>query len=138
VLERAAELQDLVPGAALVGRSAAALHAGHRLSFDHDHVVADLADRFDNVLDHLESLGDWSTAKVAGGKVILGELGGIETGVRQMIRTRPLEVEHRDPWPPTDRSNPCPKRCGSKRGSPFAETRPATTSTSPPSATARS
>jgi hypothetical protein len=30
---------------------------------------------------------------VAGGKLILGELGGIETGVRQMVRRRPLEVE---------------------------------------------
>lgn len=93
VLARAAELQQLVPGAVLVGGSAAAYHAGHRVSLDHDHVVADLADRFDAILDHLESLGDWSTAKVRAGKIILGELGGIETGVRQMVRARPLEVE---------------------------------------------
>lgn len=93
VLERAAELQRLVPGATLVGGSAAAYHARHRLSFDHDRVVSDLRDRFDTVLDNLEAIGDWSTAKVAAGKVILGELGGIETGVRQMIRVRPLETE---------------------------------------------
>lgn len=93
VLEQAAELQRLVPGAVLVGGSAAAYHAGHRLSFDHDHVVADLGERFDTVLDHLEALGEWSTARVAPGRVILGELGGIETGVRQMIRVRPLETE---------------------------------------------
>lgn len=96
VLERAAELQALVPGAILVGGAAAAYHAGHRLSYDDDHVVADLADRFDTVLDHLESLGEWSTARAQAGRLILGELGGIETGVRQMIRNRPLEVEHVD------------------------------------------
>lgn len=93
VLEGAARLQELVPGAVLVGGSAAAYHAGHRLSFDHDHVVADLAARYETVLETLEALDDWSTARVAGGKLILGELGGIETGVRQMTRQRPLEVE---------------------------------------------
>jgi hypothetical protein len=93
VLASAARLQELVPGAVLVGGSAAAYHAGHRLSFDHDHVVADLATRFETVLETLEALNDWSTARLAGGRLILGELGGIETGIRQMIRQRPLEVE---------------------------------------------
>lgn len=92
VLEKAAELQELVPGAVLVGGSAAAIHAGHRRSVDNDHVVADLAERFDTVLANLEALGDWSTARVKPGKIILGELGGIETGVRQMMRSRPLET----------------------------------------------
>jgi hypothetical protein len=91
VLEKAAQLQALVPGAVLVGGSAAALHAHHRQSLDHDHVVADLAERFDSILEHLEALGDWSTAKAQPGKIILGELGGIETGVRQLFRSRPLE-----------------------------------------------
>jgi hypothetical protein len=92
VLTRAAELQALVPGAVLVGGSAGALHAGHRESLDHDHVVADLAERFDSILEHLEALGEWSTARVQPGKIILGELGGIETGVRQLLRRRPLET----------------------------------------------
>jgi hypothetical protein len=96
VLERAAELQQIVPGAVLVGRSAAAHHAGHRQSFDHDHVVSDLATRFDTILDNLEALGDWSLARAKPGKIILGELGGIETGVRQMLRQRPLETEEID------------------------------------------
>lgn len=88
----AARLQSLVPGAVLVGGSAAALHAHHRQSLDHDHVVADLSERFDTVLENLETLGDWSTARVQPGKIILGELGGIETGVRQLLRGRPLET----------------------------------------------
>jgi hypothetical protein len=91
VLEKAARLQELVPGAVLVGGSAAALHAHHRESRDHDHVVTDLAERFDSILENLEALGDWSTARVQPGKIILGELGGIETGVRQLLRSRPLE-----------------------------------------------
>ncbi len=92
VLEKAVQLQELVPGAVLVGGSAAALHAHHRESLDHDHVVADLAERFDAILQNLEALGDWSTAKAQPGKIILGELGGIETGVRQLLRGRPLET----------------------------------------------
>lgn len=91
VLESAAQLQELVPGAVLVGGSAAALHAHHRQSFDHDHVIADLAERFDTILEHLEALGDWSMTRAQPGKIILGELGGIETGVRQLLRGRPLE-----------------------------------------------
>ena len=96
VLASAARLQDLVPGAVLVGGTAVAAHARHRLSLDHDHIVADLAERFDAILDHLESLGEWTTAKVMPGRIILGELGGIETGVRQLLRERPLEVEQWD------------------------------------------
>src|SRR6202046_3553503 len=92
VLWKAAQLQELVPGAVLVGGSAAALHAHHRQSFDHDHVVADLAERFDTILEHLEALGDWSMTRAQPGKIILGELGGIETGVRQLLRSRPLET----------------------------------------------
>lgn len=91
VLEKATQLQTLVPGAVLVGGSAAALHAHHRKSLDNDHVVADLAERYDSILENLEALGDWSTARVRPGKIILGELGGIETGVRQLLRSRPLE-----------------------------------------------
>jgi hypothetical protein len=92
VLESAAQLQQMVPDAVLVGGSAAALYAGHRDSFDHDHVLADLRERFDVVLDALESEGDWVTNRVVPGKIILGQLGDIEAGVRQMIRTRPLET----------------------------------------------
>jgi hypothetical protein len=92
VLEKAVQLQELVPGAVLVGGSAAALYAHHRESLDHDHVIGDLTERFDAILHNLEALGDWSTAKTQPGKIILGELGGIETGVRQLLRSRPLET----------------------------------------------
>jgi len=93
VLESAARLQQLVPEAVLVGGSAAAWHAGHRISFDHDHVLTDLTQRFDAVLEALEADPQFVLNRVAHGKIILGELGGIETGIRQLIRTVPLEIE---------------------------------------------
>lgn len=92
LLESAAHLQRLVPGAILVGGSAAILYADHRESRDHDHVVADLADRFEMVLEAVEEDEGWATNRVTPGKVILGNLDGIEAGVRQMIRKAPLEV----------------------------------------------
>src|SRR5260370_4675535 len=72
VLESASRLQQMVPDAVLVGGSAAALYAGHRDSYDHDH--ADLRERFDVVLEALQSAGEWVTNPVVPGKVILGQL----------------------------------------------------------------
>jgi hypothetical protein len=93
VVESAARLQEVVPDAVLVGGSAAAVHAGHRDSFDHDHDLPDLAERFDAVLSAIEETDGWVTNRLVPGKLILGELGDIEAGVRQLIRRRPLEVE---------------------------------------------
>lgn len=93
VLAAAAHLQQLVPDAVLVGGAAAAQRAGHRVSFDDDHVVADLRERFDDVLGALEDTDGWVTARVKRPVLILGSLDGVETGVRQLIRRRPLEVE---------------------------------------------
>ena len=92
VLESAARLQQLVPNIVLVGGSAAALWADHRTSSDHDHVLADLSERFDVVLEALESSEGWTTNRAVPSKIILGELGGIESGVRQLVRERPLET----------------------------------------------
>lgn len=93
VLAASARLQSLLPDAVLVGGSAAASHAGHRVSFDDGHVVADLRDRFDDVLAHLEQAEGWVTVRVKRPVLILGSLDGVETGIRQLIRRRPLEVE---------------------------------------------
>jgi hypothetical protein len=92
VLEAAARLQRVVPDAVLVGGAAAAWYAGHRDSFDHDHVLEDLAERFDDVLAAIEATDGWVTNRVVPGKIILGNIGDIEAGVRQLRRRRPLEV----------------------------------------------
>ncbi len=86
-------LQHLVPGTVLVGGTAAALHVGHRRSMDGDHVLADLRDRFDTVLAQLEAVAGWQTERVQRPVLILGQLDGILTGIRQLRRTRPLETE---------------------------------------------
>lgn len=93
VFAAAARLQELIPDAVLVGGSAAAHHTGHRVSLDDDHVVADLQGRFDEVLAALEDTDGWVTARVRRPVLILGRLDGVDTGIRNLIRCRPLEVE---------------------------------------------
>jgi hypothetical protein len=92
VLASAAHPQRILPGAVLVGGSAAAVYAEHRLSTDADHVLTDLRQRFDLALAELESVAGWETARVTRPVQILGNLDGIETGVRQLIRDEPLET----------------------------------------------
>ena len=94
VLKSAARLQTVVPDAVLVGGSAAALHAGHRDSFAHDHVLADLVDRYETVLGAVEATEGWATSVRASKPpfTIMGSLDGIEAGLRQMRRIRPLET----------------------------------------------
>lgn len=95
VLISAAELQRVVPDAVLVGGAAAAYYARHRDSFDHDHVLSDLAERYAEVLEAVDATEGWVTSVRASSPplTLLGSLGGIEAGLRQLRRTRPLEVE---------------------------------------------
>ena len=93
VFAAAARLQELVPDAVLAGDSAAVHHAGHRISLDDGHIVRDLRDRFDDVLADLEATEGWITARVERPVRIPGRLDGVETGIRNLIRRRPLEVE---------------------------------------------
>jgi len=96
VLSSAAHLQQILPDAVLVGGTAAAAHARHRLSRDADHVLDDLRTRFDEVQAELESVAGWETARVKRPVMIVGSLDGIETGIRQMIRREPLETMQMD------------------------------------------
>lgn len=93
LLSAAAHLQEILPDATLVGGTAVAIFAQHRLSRDADHVLPDLRDKFDEVLAQLESVAGWRTARVKRPVLILGSLDGIETSVRQMIREQPLDTQ---------------------------------------------
>jgi hypothetical protein len=93
LLSAAAHLQEILPNATLVGGTAVAIFAQHRVSHDADHVVPDLRLRFDEVLAQLEAVAGWRTARVKRPVLILGNLDGIETGVRQLIREQPLETQ---------------------------------------------
>lgn len=92
VLLAAAKLQGLLGDGVLVGGTASAIIAGHRFSRDADHVLVGLREKYDEVLSTLESVAGWKTARVQRPVQILGSLDGIETGIRQLIRTEPLET----------------------------------------------
>lgn len=92
VLSSAAWLQRILPDAVLVGGTASAIYAEHRVSRDADHVLTDLRHRFDEVLAELESAAGWKRARVQRPVQILGSLDGIETGIRQLMRDEPLET----------------------------------------------
>jgi len=74
VLTSAAHLQRILPDAILVGGSASAVYAAHRLSTDADHILTDLRSRFDQVLAELEVVAGWQTARVRRPVLILGSL----------------------------------------------------------------
>ncbi len=86
-------VQALVPGAVLVGGTAAAIHASHRQSLDGDHVLVDLRERFDEVLARLEAAAGWQTERFQRPVLILGRLDGIQSGIRQLRRKEPLAYE---------------------------------------------
>lgn len=92
VLSVAARLQRVLPGAVLVGGNAAAIHARHRLSRDAGHVLADFRARFNQALVDLESIAEWTTARVTKPVLVLESLDGVEIGVRRLIRKEPLET----------------------------------------------
>lgn len=99
VVRAATKLQELFPEAVLVGGTAASLHARHRFSRDDDHVVERLVDRYDEVLERLESLAGWKTKRRIRPLVILGSLDGVDTGLRNLRRAVPLEtVDHQTPF----------------------------------------
>jgi hypothetical protein len=93
LLSSASRLQRIIPEAVLVGGTASAMHAHHRVSFYADHVVSDLRKRFNSVLEELESVAGWETARKQFPVLILGNLDGIDTGIRQLKRKEPLETE---------------------------------------------
>ena len=45
------------------------------------------------VLARLEAVAGWHTARVQPPVLILGRLNGVQTGIRQLLRTEPLETE---------------------------------------------
>jgi hypothetical protein len=92
LLAHAALLQTKIPNAVLVGGTAAALHAGHRFSFDHDHVISDLEKEYDAAAETLESIVGWRTSRRVHGKLVLGAVDGVEAGLRNLRRSAPLDT----------------------------------------------
>lgn len=84
--------QSHFPESVLVGGTAAALHAGHRVSMDADYVLTDLKGRFEEILKRVEEEAGWMTKKLEPPVMILGHFKGVRTGLRQLIRKAPLET----------------------------------------------
>lgn len=85
-----------------VGRTAAALHAGHRYSTDADHVGLDVRDQFEEMKIALTDWEGWKTKRVRRPVSILGERHGIRLGVGQQRRRFPLDATKvKDLWIPT-------------------------------------
>lgn len=92
LLADAALLQTRIPGAVLVGGTAAVLHAHHRISFDHDPVVSDLGKRYDQARAALESIVGWRTRKRIKCKRVLGHIDGIDADLRDLRRSAALDT----------------------------------------------
>jgi len=92
LLAHAAILQMKVPGAVLVGGTAAAMHAKHRFSVDHDHVIDDLAENYSAAIAALESIVGWRTKRRVRGELVLGAINSIDAGLRNLRRSAPLET----------------------------------------------
>lgn len=93
ILRAGVQAQRLVPGSVCVGGTAAALYAGHRISLDTDHLMLALRDHFDDVRSHLEAQPEWKTARVSPPVLILGSIGNVEVGFRQLKRSEPVETQ---------------------------------------------
>ena len=95
VLQAAERLQRTLDGVYVVGGTAAALWVGHRTSHDADHYMPDLEHRFDEVLDRLEALPGWITARIRRPHLILGHLDGVMAGVAQFptVASDSMQVE---------------------------------------------
>lgn len=84
--------QSHFPECVLVGGTAAALHAEHRISMDADYVLCDLKKRFAKVLKKVEEEAGWHTKRLEPPVLILGHFHGVRVGIRQLIRSKPLET----------------------------------------------
>jgi len=87
------KISELFPECVLVGGTAVALYRRHRMSFDADSVMQSLKQNFEEILRCLESLSGWKTKRIRPPVLILGNFQGIDIGIRQLIRKKPLETK---------------------------------------------
>lgn len=93
ILDVQRKIAELFPECVLVGGTAVAMRRRHCISFDADSMMESLKQNFEEVLRRLEALSGWETRRVRPPILILGHFQGIDIGIRQLIRKKPLEVE---------------------------------------------
>jgi len=86
VISAAADLQNLVPGCVLVGGSATAIHAKHRLSMDADHILGD-----QKVVDALEKFDRYYQDVYRG-----SEVAPLNQLARQLAEPKPYDLDEID------------------------------------------
>lgn len=92
ILQSAIDFQAASNNAVLVGGSAAAFYAHHRESYDHDHVIQNLPDCYEAILDSLEETGNWEMSDHSSYPyTILGMYNGVQAGFRNLRRETPIE-----------------------------------------------
>ena len=84
--------QKLIAGGVAVGGTAATLYAGHRLSLDTDHLMMNLRETFDAVIEALGDAPEWKMARFQKPVLILGSINDVEVGYRQSRRSSPIET----------------------------------------------
>jgi hypothetical protein len=115
-LAAAAHLQRILPDAVLVGGTASAVYARHRLSTDADHVITDLRQHFDSVLAQLEFVAGWQTARVTRPVLILF---GVWPSTWEPYMGRRPPTRHRIIWRrPAASLWPSPASAPTRRGIP--------------------
>ncbi len=90
ILSAGVKAERLIPSSVAVGGTAAALYAGHRMSFAVDNLLPSLEKTFDHVLESLEQAPEWKIARTKRPVLILGTVQGVEIGFRQAGRTQPI------------------------------------------------
>lgn len=83
--------QKLVPGAIPTGGTVASFYSHHRISYDVDHLLASMTKEVDEILAAMETQKDWKSDQIKS-VLILGKLGGVEVGFRQMFRKKPIKT----------------------------------------------
>ena len=92
LLSVATHFQSIPPDAAPEEGTASARPDKPPFSHDEDLVLSDLKDRHNKAWTELESVAGLKSARSQPTILIPGSLDGIETGVRQIIRSEPLET----------------------------------------------
>ena len=92
------ELQSHLPWLEMVavGGTSAAMHAVHRFSTDIDNVTPLLKQDFNVVAEQLDKWEGWKTNRFNRPVIILGERHQVELGLRQQLRTIPIESEMKE------------------------------------------
>jgi hypothetical protein len=92
ILDAVLAVQELLPGATMIGGSAVTAHTGHRLSGDADLVLRHLDRDWQQVRGELEDLQEWITDYPKIPTNLMGRYGQARVSVRKLNRLRDIEL----------------------------------------------